>query len=213
MNDSLTRTAMQISAGMIEKEYFRERAAFSDYKMKNREMWELVVAGGVLLVLGIAGYLIRQQIRLHKERKERYWWLVQEMQCKYRELVAVIQQKCHTEIRLKGVIASRFDIVNRLGKTLYERENTALGQTAIVRQVKQLVDSFAENGEMLQELEQIVNMAKIEKRLPEHERCRHAFAVLYLRWIFSSGHQPFYARQCCKYICTKITFESPYKSF
>ncbi len=159
LNDSLTRTAMQISAGMIEKEYFRERAAFSDYKMKNREMWELVVAGGVLLVLGIAGYLIRQQIRLHKERKERYWWLVQEMQCKYRELVAVIQQKCHTEIRLKGVIASRFDIVNRLGKTLYERENTALGQTAIVRQVKQLVDSFAENGEMLQELEQIVNMA------------------------------------------------------
>ena len=57
------------------------------------------------------------------------------------------------------MIASRFSIVDQLGKTLYERENTASGQAAMVRQVKQLIEGFAENGEMLRELEQIVDLA------------------------------------------------------
>ena len=57
------------------------------------------------------------------------------------------------------MIASRFEIVDLIGKTLYERENTASGQAAMVRQVRELIDGFSENGEMLQELEQIVNLA------------------------------------------------------
>ena len=73
-----------------------------------------------------------------------------------------MEQKNHDEARLKGIIASRFDIVDRLGKTLYERENTASGQAAMTREVKRLIEGFAENGEMLQELEQIVDMAHDE---------------------------------------------------
>ena len=49
--------------------------------------------------------------------------------------------------------------MDRLGKTLYERENTVSGQAAMTREVKQLIEGFSENGEMLQELEQIVDMA------------------------------------------------------
>lgn len=65
-------------------------------------------------------------------------------------------------MRMKGLIASRFDIVDRLGKTLYERENTVSGQAAMIREVKQLIEGFSENGEMLQELEQIVDTAHDE---------------------------------------------------
>ena len=158
-NDSLTRAALQTSAGMIEKEYFRERAAFADYRIENRRDWERVVAVTVLLVLGIAGYLLWQRIRLHKERNERYLLLVREAQTEYQELSRSMARKDDAETRLKGLIASRFDIVDQLGKTLYERENTVSGQAAMVRQVKQLIEGFTENGEMLQELEQIVDMA------------------------------------------------------
>ena len=135
LNDSLTRTALQSSADMIEKEYFRERAAFYDYRLEHRRKRELAVIGAGILLLGIAGCVFRQQIRLHKERGERHLLLVREMRAEYLDLSGRMEQKQHTEARLKGVIASRFEIVDRIGKTLYERENTASGQAAMVRQV------------------------------------------------------------------------------
>lgn len=158
LNDSLTRAALQTSAGMIEKEYFRERAAFADYRIQNRRTWESVIAIAVILSLGIAGYVIWQRIRLQKERNERYLLLVREAQTEYQKIVQHMERKHDAETRLKEFIASRFDIVDQLGKTLYERENTVSGQAAMVRQVKQLIEGFTENGEMLHELEQIVDM-------------------------------------------------------
>ena len=159
LGDSLTRTALQASAGMIEKEYFRERAAFADYRIRNRRIREIAVSGIALLLLGIAGFFIRQRIRLDKERNERSLLLIREAQSEYLKLSGSLRQRQDTEAQLKGVIASRFSIVDQLGKTLYERENTASGQAAMVRQVKQLIEGFAENGEMLRELEQIVDLA------------------------------------------------------
>lgn len=162
LNDSLTRSALQTSAGMIEKEYFRERTAFADFRMQIRRTWERVVAGTLLLLLGIAGLLVRQRMRIHKERNERYLLLIREAEAEYRNLSRNLAQRDLAEARMKGLIASRFDIVDRLGKTLYERENTVAGQAAMTREVKRLIEGFAENGEMLRELEQIVDMAHDE---------------------------------------------------
>ena len=159
LNDSLTRTALQTSAGMIERDYFRERAAFADFRMQNRRLGERLVAAVVLLLLLIAGLILRQRIRLHKERNERYLLLVREAEAEYRNLARSLQQRDRDEARMKGLIASRFDIVDRLGKTLYERENTASGQAVMTREVKRIIEGFAENGDMLQELEHIVDMA------------------------------------------------------
>ena len=58
LNDSLTRTALQSSADMIEKEYFRERAAFYDYRLEHRRKRELAVIGAGILLLGIAGAVL-----------------------------------------------------------------------------------------------------------------------------------------------------------
>ena len=159
LNDSLTRTALQASAGMIERDYFRERAAFADFRMQNRRLGERLVAAVVLLLLLIAVLILRQRIRLHKERNERYLLLVREAEAEYRNLARSLQQRDRDEARMKGLIASRFDIVDRLGKTLYERENTVSGQAVMTREVKRIIEGFAENGDMLQELEHIVDMA------------------------------------------------------
>ena len=58
-SDSLTRSSLQGSAGMIEKEYFRERSAFYDYRLQNRRTWEITIVAAALSLLGIAGYIIR----------------------------------------------------------------------------------------------------------------------------------------------------------
>ncbi len=159
---------------MIEKEYFREQAAFADYRMDNRRAWERMIAIAVALMMGIVGYLLWQRIRLHKERNERYLLLVREAQAEYRKLSRSMDQKHDAETRLKGLIASRFDIVDQLGKTLYERDNTVSGQAAMTRHVKQLIDGFAENGDMLQELEQIVDMVHDDAM----QKLRHDFPTM-----------------------------------
>lgn len=162
LTDSLTRSALQTSAGMIERDYFQERAAFADYRMQNRRTCERIVALTAGLLIAIAAFLVRQRMRLHKERNERYLLLAREARDEYKRLSLSLEQRHDTEARMKGLIASRFDIVDRLGKTLYERENTVSGQAAMTREVKNLIEGFTENGEMLQELEQIVDMAHDE---------------------------------------------------
>lgn len=158
-SDSLTHSSLQGSAGMIEKEYFRERTAFYNYRLQSRRTWELAIFGAAFLLLGIAGYIIRQRINLHRARNERYLLLVREMQSKYRNLSALLERSHEEDALLKGEIAARFDIEEQLGRTLYERESSASAQTALVRQVKRLIDDFSENGVMLQELERVVNVA------------------------------------------------------
>lgn len=158
LNDSLTRATLQTSAGMIEKEYFRERTAFADYRMRSRRIGEAAAAVILLLVVAAGVLLVRQRMRLQRERYERELLLAGEVREKYRELVRQTEQTLHAENRMKGILATRFDIVDRLGKTLYERENTASGQAAMTRQVKRLIDGFAADGEMLPELERIVDI-------------------------------------------------------
>lgn len=157
-SDSLTRSSLQGSAGMIEKEYFRERSAFYDYRLQSRRAWEIAIVVAVLLLLGIAGYIIRQRIHLHRAKNERYILLIREMQSEYRNLSALLVQDHEQDALLKKELASRFDIVEQIGRTLYEREHAVSEQAQLVRLVRKLIDDFSENGEMLLALERVVNI-------------------------------------------------------
>ncbi len=43
LNDSIMRSNMQFSAGMVERDYFKERTKFAQYRMKNRTVWEIAI--------------------------------------------------------------------------------------------------------------------------------------------------------------------------
>ena len=148
---------MQFSAGMVERDYFKERSKFAEYRMKNRTIWEIAVATVILLIIGVAYYIIRQRLRLQRERTDRYLLLAEEANSQYKTLTEYMEGQQNAENHLKGLVASRFDIIDKLGKTYYERENTASQQAAMFHEVKQIITDFAENNEMLQELELIVN--------------------------------------------------------
>ena len=157
LTDSLTRSNMQFSAGMVEREYFKERTDFAEYRMKNRTTWEIAAATVIVLMIGVAYYIIRQRLRLQRERTDHYLLLAEEANSEYKTLTERMEGQRNTENHLKGLITSRFDIIDKLGKTYYERENTASQQAAMFHEVKQIITDFAENNEMLQELELIVN--------------------------------------------------------
>ena len=157
LTDSLTRSNMQFSAGMVEREYFQEQSAFAEYRMKNRTTLEIISISIIILLLGISYYIIRQRLRLQRERTDHYLLLVEEANSEYKTLTERMEGQRNTENHLKGLIASRFDIIDKLGKTYYERENTSSQQAAMFQEVKQIITDFSENNEMLQELELIVN--------------------------------------------------------
>lgn len=86
LTDSLTRSTMQVSAGITEKEYFQEQSAFAEYRMKNRIFWETTVICGIFILAGIAVYIIRQRLRIQRERNDRYLLLAEEARAEYRAL-------------------------------------------------------------------------------------------------------------------------------
>ena len=149
LTDSLTRSNMQFSAGMVEREYFKERTDFAEYRMKNRTTWEIAAATVILLMIGVAYYITRQRLRLQRERTDRYLLLAEEANSEYKTLTERMEGQRNTENHLKGLIASRFDIIDKLGKLNKSRgENTASQQAAMFHEVKQIITDFAENNEM-----------------------------------------------------------------
>ena len=114
LTDSLTRSNMQFSAGMVEREYFQEQSAFVEYRMKNRTILEISSIIIVILLSGIAWYIIRQRMRLQRERTDRYLLLVEEANSEYKALTERMEGQRNTENHLKGLIASRFDIIDNL---------------------------------------------------------------------------------------------------
>ena len=157
LTDSLTRSNMQFSAGMVERDYFKERSKFAEYRMKNRIFWETTVICGIFILAGIAVYIIRQRLRIQRERNDRYLLLAEEARAEYRALTRQLEGRQNTEKRLKSLVASRFDILDKLGKTYYERENTSSQQAAMFQEVKRIITDFSENSEMLRELEQMAD--------------------------------------------------------
>lgn len=172
LNDSVIRSNMQFSAGMVERDYFKERTKFAQYRMRNRTIWEIAIATATLFITGIACYIVRQRLRIQRERTNHYWLLVEKANSEYKSLTERMKEQQNTESYLKGLITSRFDIIDKLGKTYYERENTTSQQSVIFNEVKQIITDFAESNEIMQELEMIVNtchnnaMCKLKEDFP-----------------------------------------------
>ena len=72
--------------------------------------------------------------------------------------IALLERNHEQDALLRKELASRFDIVEQIGRTLYEREHSVSEQAQLVRLVRKLIDDFSENGEMLLTLERVVNI-------------------------------------------------------
>lgn len=90
---------------------------------------------------------------MQRDRINHYLLLTEKANSEYKNLTERMKEQQNTERFLKGLVASRFDVVDKLGKAYYERENTTSQQSVIFNEVKQIITDFAENNGILQELE------------------------------------------------------------
>lgn len=158
LTDSLTRSEIQFSAGMVEREYLKKQAELAKYRMEIRNFWEIIISVFIVVSIITTCFIIRRFIHIQRERTNHYLLLSEKASIEYKRLTDNLIERQDMESRLKGLVASRFELIEKLGRKYYEKENTAIQQTNMFQQVKQIILEFSENPKMRQELETIVNL-------------------------------------------------------
>ncbi len=158
LTDSLTRSEIQFSAGMVEREYLKKQAELAKYRMEIRNFWEIIISVIIVVSIITTCFIIRRFIHIQRERTNHYLLLSEKASIEYKRLTDSLIERQDMESRLKGLVASRFELIEKLGRKYYEKENTAIQQTNMFQQVKQIILEFSENPKMQQELETIVNL-------------------------------------------------------
>lgn len=158
LTDSLTHSGIQFAAGMIEREYLKKQAEVVKYRMEIRNFWESIILIVILVSIITAYFTIRRFIYVQRERTNHYLLLSEKASMEYKRLTDSFIEQRDRENRLKGLVASRFELIEILGRKYYERENTTAQQNNMFQQVKQLILEFSEDLKMQQELEVIINL-------------------------------------------------------
>ena len=158
LTDSLTHSEIQFSAGMVEREYLKKQAELAKYRMEIRNFWEIIISVIIVVSIITTCFIIRRFIHIQRERTNHYLLLSEKAGIEYKRLTDNLIERQDMESRLKGLVASRFELIEKLGRKYYEKENTAIQQTNMFQQVKQIILEFSENPKMRQELETIVNL-------------------------------------------------------
>ena len=158
LTDSLTRSEIQFSAGMVEREYFKKQAELAKYRMEIRNFWEIIISVIIVVSIITTCFIIRRFIHIQRERTNHYLLLSEKASIEYKRLTDNLIERQDMESRLKGLVASRFELIEKLGRKYYEKENTAIQQTNMFQQVKQIILECSKNPKMRQELETIVNL-------------------------------------------------------
>lgn len=174
ITDSLAQRSFRMSAGETGLDYFREQLRNTRYRMRVHTTRMAVAIFAALIVVAGMGYILRQRLYLHRLQSESYIRSAQEARTAYRELYRQTES-----LRAKGqdaagpsLAASRFGVIDRLGKTYYEREHTAQQKEAIFQEVQRLITEVSTDPGIQRELEGIVDttcdgaMLKLRARYP-----------------------------------------------
>lgn len=173
LSDSISRMVLNQSAMAAEGKYYKEQSAFEAYRLKVRGYFEVVIGLLTCIVVGILIYSYRQRMVQKRKEIERYMVIIDDIHASRERIVAQLEQKGEAESRLKELALSRFDILDQLGRTFYERDNTKAQQEAIFRQVKSFITNLSSDLATKCELERIVNtvndniIVKLREQFPK----------------------------------------------
>lgn len=154
LSDSISRMVVSQSATVAEGKFYKEQTAAASYRLKVRTFVEFT--SGMLLFVFIAFliYYFRQRIKHKQEQVDRYMSALDTIQTSKDRIIERLADK---EGQLKELVLSRFDMLDRLGRAFYERDNTKAQQEAIYKQVKNFFTDLSSDTATKRELEEIVN--------------------------------------------------------
>lgn len=154
LRDSVALYNFRTSAGEIRQDYLQERLRFAEYKMHNRTWWFVVAILTFLLLALSVYYNQRRKLRMQQMRNDSYLQSAKEAQEAYR---ALYERTNKEQAHPKDLTAAHFRVLERIGRTYYEQDNSAKQKEAIYQEVKRIIDDISADTAIRQELEQIVD--------------------------------------------------------
>lgn len=154
LSDSISRMVTSQSATVAEGKFYKEQTAFASYQLKVRTFMEFAFGGVVCVIAAFLIYYYRQRIKHKQEQVDRYMSAIDNIRVSKDRIIGRLADK---EGQLKELVLSRFEILDQLGRTFYERDNTKAQQEAIYKQVKNFFTKLSSDAATKRELEEIVN--------------------------------------------------------
>ena len=210
-NDSLVRNVYSTSVVTAEKQFYAERSAFAEYRLRMRRVVDVVVA---LLITTLVAWLIhyyRRRIRRKEQEAFDYMvallittlvaWLIhyyrRRIRCKEQEtfdyMVAVDQMQQRVlvaeqqEVAYKSMLAERFSGMDALCRAFFERNTPRQQQEQLFREVRNRLRALAEDPKMAAEMDAVINavhnnlMVRLQEQLPKFS----AGDIHFLRLIYA----------------------------
>jgi len=192
--DSIVRIALQQSYADVHRDFLdkQQRIAKRRLHVVRRSLWLMIALVAVLVLFaGFASYVF---YRKRQFVMQKYISAIDEIKSTNKLMMLKLEMQHRNETEgLHQLAKSRFDVIDQLASTYYERQG-ANEQRAIYNKVKQLLDAYATDARSKQEIETVVNMCydnimqKVRAELPqlketELDLLRYIYAGFSLRVI------------------------------
>lgn len=174
VQDSIARQVLMQSVESAQRDYFKKQSEFTTYRLHtNRRVLILLVIIFILVLFSLIIYVVHK-MKLKNLEIEEYMNISYEIQNTLQNVQQDMDQK---QSRMSNLIQhlfkEQFELINRLGGTYYEHQDTKSEQNAIFDEVKAEIKKLGADQNTKRELEQIVNackdniMLKIRAQIPQ----------------------------------------------
>lgn len=209
-NDSLIRNTYSTSVATAEKQFYAERSAFAEYRLRIRKTAETILALAIIALAVVGVRYFRKRIRHKEQQIFDYMAAVDQMQEQYNRLQQTVMAKEQGEDTYKSILAERFSTLDTLCRSFFERDTPHQQQAQLFREVKGRLQALAEDPRMAAELDRVINarfedlMVRLVEQMPQLSaedvhflRLTYAgFSAQVISLIFHDSVQNIYA---CKY--------------
>lgn len=165
--NGIVRHMLQQSTMATQRDYFQERTTFAEHKLKTEHRFWTVCILSICLIFGIVAVYAYRRIQWKNAEVDKYMNLACEIQ-------DVLENRNTEMSRLvRQLFRDKFSLIDKLGCTYYERQNTPTEQTAIYHDVKSEILNWGTDKHTKIELERIVDlcldgiMQKIRSQIPD----------------------------------------------
>lgn len=158
---------LQQSVITTQRDHFRGRSESAMYKLKAEHRLGIIIILSICIFAGGIIIYLHRRIQRKNAEIERYMNIASDIQ-------DVLQSK-NTEMShlVSQLFREKFEFIDSLGCTYYERQNTPNEQIAIYNEVKKAILNLGADKQTKAELERIVNLCnddilkKIRSQIPE----------------------------------------------
>ena len=208
-NDSLIRNTYSTSVATAEKQFYAERSAFAEYRLRIRKTAETILAMAIIVLIIVGVGYFRKRIRHKEQQIFDYMAAVDQMQEQYNRLQQTVMKKEQGEDAYKSILAERFSTLDNLCRSFFERDTPHQQQAQLFRELKGRLQALAEDPRMAAELDRVINarfehlMVRLIEQMPQLSaedvhflRLTYAgFSAQVISLVFHDSVQNIYARK------------------